>query len=483
MDQSTVRLRVANITDIGKNPARTKNEDSFGYYEGEFGRLFLICDGMGGHVAGDVASRIAVESIRQYFETNYIPGAEEDTIRQSVEFAQNKILEATQHDPSLSGMGTTLVLLLIKGTQYWHAHSGDSRLYLSRGGSLNRLTKDHSQVQELVESGVISLEQTSSHPLRNIVTRSLGHTDYEPDLSGPHKLRQDDVFLLCSDGLTEHLKDEELLLQMEEEPSIACRNLVDLANGRGGSDNVTIQIVHVQQCTPFTLSQEVSTPPKKNFKPNLAILATILVFLGATLWYSLSLSRFPSGPPAPRQEAEAATEEEETPAREQLPLSPELERKIDNRLVIREPLQNYQDFFDTIRSDPRQAQQLKFMLNPRERQMVYVIPGKTIYLAYGQLQDNGLYGMRADEIQALIALALVASEKGSDLDEENWETQLFSAATQPVDDHSYARARELYEKYDARNAAVLFASDNRFGKFRPLIKMGNYNFSIDIPGN
>lgn len=480
MEQSTVRLRVANITDIGRNPSRTKNEDAFGHYEGEFGNLFLICDGMGGHVAGEIASRIAVESVRQYFETNYIPGAEEDTIRQSVEFAQNKILEATRHDPSLSGMGTTLVLLLIKGTQFWQAHSGDSRLYLSRGGSLNQLTKDHSEVQDLVERGVITKEQAASHPLRNMVTKSLGHTNYEPELSGPHRVQQDDVFLLCSDGLTVYLNDEEILHQMEEEPSIACRNLVDQANARGGSDNITIQIAQVQQCSPFSLSEQVSLPRKKKFSPNLGILATFILFLGATIWYSLSMTKIPSKAPM-QKESEAVATEEGTPSAEQIPISPELERRIDNRLVVREPLETYQDFFDTVRDDPRQARQLKFMLNPQGRQMVYVIPGQTIYLAYGQLQDNAVYAMKADEIQALIALALVASESGSALNEENWETGLFTESTEPVSDQMYARARELYRKYDTENATMLFASDNRFGMFRALAKMGDYNISIGIP--
>lgn len=481
MDQNTVRLKVANISDIGRNPARTKNEDSFGHYEGEFGDLFLICDGMGGHVAGDIASRIAVESVRQYFETNYIPGAEEDTIRQSIEFAQNKILEATRHDPSLSGMGTTLVLLLIKGGLYWHAHSGDSRLYLARDGSLNRLTKDHSEVQEMVDEGIISDEQAASHPLSNLVTRSLGHTNYEPDLSGSHKIKQDDVFLLCSDGLTAHLKDEELLLEIREEPAIACRNLVDMANQRGGEDNITLQIIHVRQSAPFTLAEQQDVPPKRSLKPSLAILATLLAFLVAAVWYSLSLSKMPPREEMDDFEAQTVSTSQEAAPGTRTPVSPDLMRKIDNRLVVREPLEAYLDFFETIRSDRLQADELKFILNPQGRQMVYIIPGHTIYLAYGQLQNPDVYGMKADEIQALIALALVASENASGLNEENWEEQLFAESTHTVSDQSYDKARELYRKYDPENANMLFAGDNRFGKFKPLIKLDDHNISIEIP--
>ncbi|MCB5247233.1 MAG: protein phosphatase 2C domain-containing protein, partial [Candidatus Cloacimonetes bacterium] len=161
MQKNTVRLRAANISDIGKNPARTKNEDYFGHFQGEFGDLFLVCDGMGGHEGGEVASRLAVESIRTYFETNYIPGEELAVIAQSIDFAQRKIIERIEQEPGLAGMGTTLVLLLIHGVSYYIAHSGDSRIYLSRDGALIQLTKDHSEVQMMVESGIITREQAA----------------------------------------------------------------------------------------------------------------------------------------------------------------------------------------------------------------------------------------------------------------------------------------------------------------------------------
>ncbi len=263
MQKNTVRLRSANISDIGRNPARTKNEDSFGHFEGEFGELFLVCDGMGGHEGGEVASRLAIESIRQYFETNYLPGEEQAVIAQSIEFAQQKITERVELEPELTGMGTTLVLLLINGVSYYIAHSGDSRIYLSRGGALIQLTKDHSEVQMMVESGIITQEQASTHPRRNFITKAVGHTSYAPDISGPHILKQDDVFLLCSDGLTEHVKDDELHQQMEEEPQIACQNLVEMANDRGGTDNITIQIVQVHNARPSRSARNCPPHPKK----------------------------------------------------------------------------------------------------------------------------------------------------------------------------------------------------------------------------
>ncbi|MBW6513657.1 MAG: Stp1/IreP family PP2C-type Ser/Thr phosphatase [Candidatus Syntrophosphaera sp.] len=483
MEQCTVRLRVANITDIGRNPARTKNEDFYGYYEGDYGHLFLVCDGMGGHEGGEIASRVAVESIRKYFETSYIPGEELKTISQSVEFAQGKILEAAQHDPDLADMGTTLVLMLIKGAQYWQAHVGDSRIYLSRGGALLQLTKDHSEVQMMLESGVITREQASTHPRRNFITKSLGHSSFEPDIAGPRVLQQDDVFLLCSDGLTQYIKDDELLQQMEEEPSIACHNLVDIANQRGGDDNITVQIVHVQQCTTFSLRQEVPAPPKKKFSPSLAMIATIVVFLGAVIWYSLSLTKVPEQQ-ATELQAPKPKKEKKRKASTRVMGDTQLqtlEQAIGQRLAARDADPAYQEYFAKIASHPGQAQNLKFITNPQGKQMAYILPRHTIYLAFNQLQDKGGYNMKADEIQALIALALVRSEVESGLEEENWQTELFAPGTAAVDEQTYNAARELYRKYDPENAAVLFASDRRFGKYRNLIKLGEYNLSLDMP--
>ena len=353
MQKNTVRLRAANISDIGKNPARTKNEDYFGHFQGEFGDLFLVCDGMGGHEGGEVASRLAVESIRTYFETNYIPGEELAVIAQSIDFAQRKIIERIEQEPGLAGMGTTLVLLLIHGVSYYIAHSGDSRIYLSRDGALIQLTKDHSEVQMMVESGIITREQAATHPRRNFITKAIGHSNYAPDISGPHILRQDDVFLLCSDGLTEYVKDDELHQQMEEEPQIACPNLVYLegkdhpqehwnetgnrAKDRikgwhyqvdyegdygnsiqdgGGNDNITIQIVQVQQCSPFTLSEELPAPGRKKLLPPLALIATLLIFLGAVFLYTRSLQDPELAAERRQQRAEAKAQREAEKQRE-----------------------------------------------------------------------------------------------------------------------------------------------------------------------
>ena len=509
MQKNTVRLRTAHLSDIGRNPARTKNEDFFGHFQGEFGDLFLVCDGMGGHEGGEVASRLVVESIRKYFETNWLPGEEQAMIAQSVDFAQQKVNERIAQGPDLAGIGTTLVLLLINGVSYHIAHCGDSRIYLSRGGSLIQLTKDHSEVQMMVESGVITAEQAATHPRRNFITKALGHSNYSPDISGPHILQQDDVFLLCSDGLTEYVKDDELHQQMEEEPQIACQNLVELANDRGGMDNITVQIVQVQQCSPFTLSQELPARRKKKLLPPLALIATLLVFVGAVFWYARSLQNPPSTwVTATRDSLEQAEKEAKKQAREeqkrlkaeekarrkaekkQGKSSGKEEKSLDPRLAVadstianklshyaaRDP---YLKAFNTMSNKSAQAKNIRFIGRSEANQVIYIVPGQTIYLDFAKLGTASGHNLKADEITALISLAVVRSGGKFALAKAGWESKFFTSGTAPVDDQTWAAARELYKKYDPANADQLFGKADRFARLRNLIKLGPYSISLN----
>lgn len=487
MQKNTVRLRAANISDIGKNPARTKNEDYFGHFQGEFGDLFLVCDGMGGHEGGEVASRLAVESIRTYFETNYIPGEELAVIAQSIDFAQRKIIERIEQEPGLAGMGTTLVLLLIHGVSYYIAHSGDSRIYLSRDGALIQLTKDHSEVQMMVESGIITREQAATHPRRNFITKAIGHSNYAPDISGPHILRQDDVFLLCSDGLTEYVKDDELHQQMEEEPQIACQNLVEMANDRGGNDNITIQIVQVQQCSPFTLNEELPAPGRKKLLPPLALIATLLIFLGAVFLYTRSLQDPELAAERRQQRAEAKAQREAEKQREKE--AKEAKKTIDPSLVVADSTianrlghyaanDPYLKAFNSMSDKNAQAKNLRFIGRSESDQVIYIVPGHSIYLDFAKLAYEAGHNLKSEDITALIAIAVLRSGGRFNLARENWESKFFVSGATPIDAQTWSAARELYKKYDPDNAEQLFDKPERFGRLRGLIRIGPYSISL-----
>lgn len=487
MDNSTVRLSIANVTDIGK--IRVRNEDCLGRFEGEYGTLLLVCDGIGGHPGGEFASRIVVESIKSYFDSYYLPGEELATIGKAVDFAQQKILEAGKLRPDLEGMGSTLVLLLIKQANFWYAHSGDSRLYLARGESLNRLSKDHSEVQALVDDGVIPLEQASSHHLRHILTKALGLIAYLPDISGPHLLQQDDVFLLCSDGLTEHVPDAELLTQLEEEPQIACKNLVELALERGGTDNITLQIVHVLQSTPY-VSHTVQVPPqpKKSFVPHLAVFLTILAFLAALTWYMLALRREPELPvakPVAEKKAEQPVTKEKDQKQPQVSDLTALETALDQKLKAEpaDAASPYRILFDKLRDPASQAKTLKFFANPTNNQVVYILPGNAIYLAYNKLQEKSGYNMSREQIEALITIALLKSapQAGTEtLDQDNWQSLLFAPGTAGLDTPTIEAAKTLYRKFDPKSDGLMF-SQRFMGKYKNLFKAGDFNIAIAPP--
>ena len=249
-------LSAFGLTDVGRK--RKHNEDAY-LVDAERG-LFVVADGMGGHAAGEVASRITVESIQEFIATS------DDTTESSwpfgygnrasssgnrltaaVERANEKVMRAVANRPELKGMGTTVVATLVDPERATLVHVGDSRAYLFRDGELRRLTDDHSWVQEQVNAGILSEDEAKSHPLKNVVTRALGGSPHVSVDLIEVPLRAGDRFLLCSDGLTGMVGDEEILgyLVTETAPEAAVRKLVDLANERGGVDNITSIVVDV----------------------------------------------------------------------------------------------------------------------------------------------------------------------------------------------------------------------------------------------
>lgn len=250
-----IRVRACGLSDVGR--ARNHNEDCFGIDPEH--RMVVVADGMGGHNHGEVASRIAVKAVQEFVEQT----ADHDTtwpfvydarvsrhsnrLKTAIRMAHDKVLRAIRHDGSLIGMGTTVVGILLQGRIAAVAHVGDSRAYRFRDGELELLTQDHTWVNEQVVAGYLSLEQARVHPLKNVVTRALGgESEVLVDVREV-EVEPGDLYVLCSDGLTTMLEDEEILSYFKEGRPIEeiCRRLVDEANQRGGLDNVTVVIAEI----------------------------------------------------------------------------------------------------------------------------------------------------------------------------------------------------------------------------------------------
>lgn len=247
------------VTDVGRK--RKGNEDSnLVNFEQ---KLFVVADGMGGHAAGEVASQVAVESINEFVEltgsddeVTWPFGFEEDIslhgnrLKTAIRYANRKVLDATRDKSEYEGMATTVTAVLVDGDKAVLAHVGDSRIYLLRDGQLEQLTADHSWVNEQIQSGIISADQARNHPLRNVVTRALGgRADLQVDLQET-QMRSGDVLLLCSDGLTTMVPDEdiaELMVSAGPDVKAAAHLLVDEANKRGGEDNITVLLVRFEE--------------------------------------------------------------------------------------------------------------------------------------------------------------------------------------------------------------------------------------------
>jgi PPM family protein phosphatase len=245
-------MEVVSLTDVGCQ--RENNEDSFGYWEPEddsvfarLGRLAIIADGMGGTEGGQFASHIAVESVQELYSSSD-PSDPQQKLVDALHLANSRVQERARQDPRLRGMGTTLTALAVIGNNLCFAHVGDSRLYLIRKGNIRALTRDHSLVARLVESGVIRAEEADTHPQRHVLTAAVGVTDaIEPDVpSEPVQLENYDVLLLCTDGLWGQMSESEIAQTISSHNiEDAARALVQLAKDHGGPDNITLQILRI----------------------------------------------------------------------------------------------------------------------------------------------------------------------------------------------------------------------------------------------
>lgn len=237
-------LTTASLSDVGR--VRTQNEDSFGEFSRPDGwHLFVVADGMGGHRAGETASRVTVETISDVFSTS--KAAPDEILRETLEASNARLYRMASDSTELRGMGTTAVLLLVcPGGAGFVAHVGDSRLYRYREHALRALTEDHSVVAELQRRGLISADEAAVHPRRNEIMRSVGVEATVAVETRSTDVSIGDRYLLCSDGLSGMLDETEIAVILDgTPPEQAARELIDRANEHGGHDNVTVQVVDV----------------------------------------------------------------------------------------------------------------------------------------------------------------------------------------------------------------------------------------------
>lgn len=244
-------ITFANLTDIGR--VRTENQDAVGKFPDDNldlsspkGQLFIVADGMGGHAGGREASRLAVEAVaKSYFDST---GTIVESLKQAFVAGNKTVYEESLNNPSLRGMGTTCIALVLqKGTAYV-AHVGDSRLYRISSKSIEQLTNDHTKVGEMVRRGIISAEEAENHPERSMLYRAMGvSARMDFDVMNGIELGSDEYYLMCTDGLTGYVAPAELQeVVTTRPPDEACSLLVEYANRRGGLDNITLQIIHVK---------------------------------------------------------------------------------------------------------------------------------------------------------------------------------------------------------------------------------------------
>lgn len=245
------------LTAVGKTDrglVRANNEDVF-YFDEKQG-LLVVADGMGGHASGEVASKLAVNVIRDYFQgsqklighVNSAYSEATNKLNCAIRLANTAVFEVAQSSPVLKGMGTTIVAVLVKGNKLSIAHIGDSRAYLIRAGNIDQLTDDHSMVNEQVKRAIITKEEAARSEVRNVLTKALGiRAEMEADLD-ELTLLDNDILLLCSDGLSTMVTDDAILdIISSIDAASVCHSLVDAANKKGGKDNITVVVGYLKK--------------------------------------------------------------------------------------------------------------------------------------------------------------------------------------------------------------------------------------------
>ena len=242
-------MKLAAITDIGS--CRQENQDNYCAQQMADGSGWgIVCDGMGGVQGGRVAARIATDTMLRYFQKE-LPalhyGEEKQFIQHGFDITNRAVYDKATSDPEMLGMGTTGVCVYIKGKMAHVVHAGDSRAYLFHAGAMRQITRDHSMVQQLVDSGQITREQALAHPQKNLITRALGVSATIVPEYNRCEVVPGDVVLLCTDGLTNMVPDEEICLLLQETAFFDAPDiLVDHAIKAGGQDNITVMLMGVE---------------------------------------------------------------------------------------------------------------------------------------------------------------------------------------------------------------------------------------------
>jgi protein phosphatase len=250
-DEEICRMRIDYFARSDKGRVRKTNED---YFSGERIKdneyLFVVADGMGGHRAGDVASRLGTQNfVRHYKKLRKKKNSIMDAMNRALEKANNVILAKASSDSRKRGMGTTFSAVVISRKSAYIVHVGDSRIYLIRGDEILQLTTDHTFVGKMLEEGRITEDEARDHPQKNILYMSLGaRKTFEPEIKMQVDIMESDIFMMCSDGLNNMVSDntiKEYVLSYNTYDAV--EELIKLANDNGGTDNITIQVIHVEK--------------------------------------------------------------------------------------------------------------------------------------------------------------------------------------------------------------------------------------------
>jgi PPM family protein phosphatase len=230
------------LSGTDKGMVRAGNQDSF--YADPHGKFCIVADGMGGHAGGEEASRIAIETIVSFINANWQPDSEPTILLEKCLLAANEAIVADQQlNPARSDMGTTVVMLLFEEEKVWAANVGDSRMYRFRDGVLTQITEDDTWVARAMKMQQLTAEEARTHHLRHVLSHCLGRRDLDlrPEAIQPIDIRKDDLILLCSDGLTEEVCDQELATIVGSVPTTELpQALIETAKTNGGSDNITV---------------------------------------------------------------------------------------------------------------------------------------------------------------------------------------------------------------------------------------------------